>query len=94
MWNLKEKRISLLGAHQNGVYSVAVNPVTNMVASGAKDRRVCLWEPIRTGVGTKPVRVHSGFKGDVNTVEFSADGDFLVSGCDSSEVEVFPGRVE
>lgn len=61
--------------HKGPVYSLAVNPVGNIIATGAEDMLICLWD---AGTG----EIHKTLEGHgkpVKYLSFSKDGRYLLS---------------
>jgi Tfp pilus assembly protein PilF len=68
------------GAHMSAVFSVAVSPLGNRIASGSNDGTVKIWD-VATG---DPVRALPGHTGRVGGVTWSPDGSLVASGGDAS----------
>lgn len=74
--------------HTGEVWCVAVSPDGQLLATGGKDRTVCLWST-QSGALLQTLKAHRGV---VTAVAFSGDGELLVSGgCDGA---VIAWRVE
>ncbi|KAL3689153.1 hypothetical protein R1sor_015462 [Riccia sorocarpa] len=71
--------------HTGPVYSVAVSPNDNLVASGSQDRSIRLWLPTVEGKST----AIKGHTGPVRTVNFNHDGRFLISGSDDKTIKLW-----
>uniref|UniRef100_A0A7I4B151 Uncharacterized protein n=1 Tax=Physcomitrium patens TaxID=3218 RepID=A0A7I4B151_PHYPA len=67
------------------VYSVAVSPLDNLVASGSKDKTVRLWLPT-VEAKSSVIKAHGGA---VRTVAFSHDGQCLLSGSDDKTIKIW-----
>ena len=67
--------------HSAGVYSVALSPDGQYLASGSWDNNVKLWR-VESGECARTMEGHSY---DVHSVSFSPDGQYLASGsCDNT----------
>ena len=75
--------------HSAGVYSVALSPDGQYLASGSYDNTAKLWH-VETGECTRAMG-HSNW---VNSVTFSPDGQYLASGSGDNTVKLWstPGR--
>ncbi|BBN09281.1 centriolar protein POC1 [Marchantia polymorpha subsp. ruderalis] len=71
--------------HNGPVYSVAVSPCDDLVASGSQDKSIRLWIPTVEG----KCSVIKGHTGPVRTVNFSHDGHFLLSGSDDKTIKIW-----
>src|SRR5260370_32596843 len=61
--------------HQGEVTALAFSPDGKMLASGGKDKLICLWE---TATG-KEIRRFRGHGAPIGSLAFSPDGKFLAS---------------
>ena len=82
--------VSHLEGHQSTVHSVAFSPSGSILASGAYDRTIRLWDA-ETG---KELRRLEGHEDTVTTVAFSPDGCALVSGSGLGDRTIRLWRVE
>lgn len=71
-----------LSGHRGQVYSIAFSPGGRLLASGAEDHSVKLWNPA-TGECLATLDAHLA---DVNSVDFSRDGQTLASGSDDGTI--------
>ncbi len=74
-----------LTEHSGKVYSVAISPDGQVLASGSQDRTVKLWN-LRTG---KLLRTLTGHALTIHSVAISPDGEFLASGSADKTVRVW-----
>jgi serine/threonine protein kinase len=68
--------VHTLKGHSNSVYSVAISPDGQTLASGSSDNTIKLWN-LATGWEIRTLKGHSGW---VYSVAFSPDGETLASG--------------
>ena len=68
--------VTLLNAHTGSANAVAFSPDMRWLATGGSDGRVRVWET-RTGAVLQEL---AGPSGTVHSVQFSADGNYLVGG--------------
>ena len=68
------ERLGTYHGHQGALWTIAIDPTTTILASGAADNTVRLWE-VRTG---KCIKVWS-FNTAVKRVEFNEDGTQLLA---------------
>src|SRR5947208_1921202 len=78
-------RHGLLGGHTDVVYSVAWAPDGSMLASGAGDNTIRLWD---AASGTS-LRVLEGHTNYVNSVAWAPDGSMLASGARDNTVRLW-----
>ena len=74
--------------HRGFVQSLAFSPVGSLVASGASDGRVIVWDPLTGGI-VYEAGVDGTDGENVGAVAFSPDGSFLASGSHEGNVRVF-----
>eukprot|EP00741_Cyanophora_paradoxa_P015542 tig00020902_g15003.t1 len=72
-------------AHTDGVLALAVSADGRLLATGGRDRLVCVWR-LDEGRFVQPLAAHSGA---VRCLAFSADGKALVSGGDDGALVVW-----
>ncbi|MEY2975954.1 MAG: TIR domain-containing protein [Prochlorotrichaceae cyanobacterium] len=65
---------SILSGHNNDIASIAIHPQENWIATGSWDGRISLWT--KTG---EFLRFLEGHRDRVTDLEFTADGQFLLS---------------
>jgi len=87
--------------HDGPVYTVAYHPTLNRIATGGYDRQIHYWDPqaIRPfdfeaavageRLAEQKYRSFTGHIGPVRCVEFSRDGDLLISGSQDNAVRVW-----
>lgn len=74
----------MLARPQGPVFSVAALPSGNLIASGSRDKTIRLWLPTVRGECTV-VKSHTGA---VRSVDFSPDGQHLLSASDDKTIKV------
>ncbi|MDJ0595674.1 MAG: caspase family protein [Pleurocapsa sp. MO_226.B13] len=79
---------NLLKGHEDQVYSVAISPDGQTIASGGKDRTVRLWDKRGNPIG-QPFREHED---SVNSVAFSPDGEIIASASSDGKVRLWDTR--
>jgi uncharacterized protein with WD repeat len=70
--------------HKGPVYSLAVSPDGNIVASGAEDKLILLWD-FSSG---EILKTFEGHRYPVKYLEFSSDGNFLISAA-ATEIRIW-----
>src|SRR5437667_379037 len=78
-------RHGLLGGHTDVVYSVAWAPDGSMLASGARDYTIRLWD-FETG---KEKYILEGHTGNIDSVFFSPNSTFLASQSEDGTVRIW-----
>jgi WD40 repeat protein/serine/threonine protein kinase len=73
------------GGHSEAVLAVAYHPGDAMVASGSKDKTICIWSM----ASSVPLRCLQGHQSPVGTLEYSHDGAQLISGADDGTVRLW-----
>jgi WD40 repeat protein len=66
----------MLQGHQGGVQAVAFSPKADRLVSGSLDKTLRLWD-LKTG---KEIRQFPGIADQVRSVDYSADGKWILSG--------------
>jgi WD40 repeat protein len=79
------KLIRTQHGHENGVLTLAYNPVRKQIASGSVDGSIIVWDP-KTD---KVLRHIQGHRGDVFDLSFSPDGGTLASAARDGTVKVW-----
>ena len=79
---------TVVDGHQGAVYDVATNS-RGLVASASYDRTVRLWQEDGAGMPSEVGRPLSGHRSWVTSVEFTADGNTLLSGDGDGVVRVW-----
>ena len=72
-WN--NINIKTISGHNNTIWSVAINPQKNLIASASEDKTIKLWN-LQTG---ELVRTLTGHSVGVLSISFSPDGEQLAS---------------
>ena len=82
---ISSQLIATLSGHTNGVASVSFSPDGTMLASGAYDETIKLWDvATRTNIAT-----FEGHGGWVSSVSFSPDGTMLASGSADETIKLW-----
>jgi len=71
--------------HTGWVWSLSYSPDGNLIASGAADHTVKIWD-VSMGICIRTLRGHAL---DVYTVSFSPDGKFIASGSEDNTVRIW-----
>jgi len=79
-----QEDMHILGTHPGWVRTAALTPDGTILASGGKDKDICLWS-IHSGTQIDTLKGH---KDSVESVDFSPDGQLLVSGAGSNDKTV------
>lgn len=74
-----------VSGHSDGVWSVAISPNGEILASGSNDKTIKLWE-LKTGQEIQTLTDHSG---SVRAVAISLNGETLVSGSADSTIKIW-----
>ena len=74
-----------LSGHSGAVDTVAFNQDDDSLASGSRDKKVKLWNPV-TG---RCLRTFSGHTDTVRSVAFSPDGRFIASGSSDNTIRIW-----
>lgn len=83
------ERLFPYSGHFRSVYSVAVTPDGEHVASGGADRRLLLWKLARLKGGLPEARLLLSCQGEVVSVVFSGDGSLLAAGSLDGKVHLW-----
>lgn len=75
--------------HKGWIASVAFSPDGNTIASGSKDKTVCIWDARTGAIVSGPFQGHSD---GVNSVAFSSDGERVASSSDDRTLCVWDVR--
>ncbi len=75
-----------LHAHPTGVHAIRFSPAGDVLASGGKDGRVCLWNP---SDWSKRAEILFARDDEVSSLEFSADGALLAVAGESGRLAVY-----
>ncbi len=79
----KQGKLNLeLQTGSKNVYSIAISPDGNLIATGDSD--IKLWH--KDG---KLIRTFKGHRLQIRTLSFSPDGNFIISGCDDKTVRIW-----
>ncbi len=79
-----QSQLLTFSGHKGAVFSIAVSPDGKLVASGAEDKLIHLWD-ISSGEIRKTLEGH---RQPVKYLEFSADGKFLLSAA-ATEIRIW-----
>jgi WD40 repeat protein/transcriptional regulator with XRE-family HTH domain len=92
LWKEQQQRLRLVeklpaGEVTNAVYSVAFSPDGRLLAAGAKDKRVRVWDV--AGAPRLVTDRFAGFTSWVNSVAFSPDGSMLAAAASGNLTQVW-----
>ncbi|MCJ8281512.1 MAG: WD40 repeat domain-containing serine/threonine-protein kinase, partial [Rivularia sp. ALOHA_DT_140] len=86
MWNpVSGDTIRSFEGHPQAITSIAVNPQTNLLASGSSDKTIKLWN-LNTGELLTTIRGHSA---KVKSLAFNRDGNILVSSAEDRTIKIW-----
>ncbi|MCY3872349.1 MAG: hypothetical protein OXG87_22625, partial [Gemmatimonadetes bacterium] len=85
LWEISPQHISTLEEHTREISSVVFSPDGKMLASGAEDNTVKLWD-VATGENTATLEEHTSW---ISSVAFSPDGATLASGSGDRTIKLW-----
>lgn len=91
IWNLADRRVSILDGHANAVKAVAFAPTDldcpdhQIIASGSDDTTIKIWDALTGSL----LQTLVGHTKTVNAIGFSPDGRTLISGSRDCTVKIW-----